>query len=221
MDPTVVMQVAPPHSWYGQDVDGSRILYDNPDTIYRFMGVNRTSTYVITGRFANLDGVPADTTLQRADRIAGHHSAEHQRTDLVRQPGRHVHHHRERGTGQRPGENHIQLTADSTLIATRNTLSDWNNQDPMSLSIQRVSGPPNSLFSQFGGFALPVIGPLVANIPLLTTLVSLVPPLPDPPPLLRGVVTAAIMALGHPARGAIHGGGHDRPRDRQPHRSPT
>ena len=40
MNPTVVMQVAPPHTWYGQDVGGSRILYDNPDTIYRFMGVN-------------------------------------------------------------------------------------------------------------------------------------------------------------------------------------
>ncbi|MDT5013410.1 MAG: hypothetical protein QOH57_5027, partial [Mycobacterium sp.] len=30
-NPTVVMQVAPPHTWYGQDVAGSRILYDNPD----------------------------------------------------------------------------------------------------------------------------------------------------------------------------------------------
>src|SRR5262249_44874409 len=33
MTPTAVMQVAPPHTWYGQDVGGSRILYDNPDTI--------------------------------------------------------------------------------------------------------------------------------------------------------------------------------------------
>ena len=45
------MQVAPPHTWYGQTVGGSRILYDNPDTIYRFMGVNKTSRYVITGKF--------------------------------------------------------------------------------------------------------------------------------------------------------------------------
>jgi hypothetical protein len=40
MAPTVVTQVAPPHTRYGMDVSGSRILYDNPDTIYRFMGVN-------------------------------------------------------------------------------------------------------------------------------------------------------------------------------------
>jgi hypothetical protein len=33
MDPAVVTQVAPPHSWYGLDVAGSRLLYDNPATI--------------------------------------------------------------------------------------------------------------------------------------------------------------------------------------------
>jgi hypothetical protein len=75
-------------------------------------------------------------------------------------------------------------------------LSDWNNQDPMSLSIERVSGPPNSLFAQLGGFAIPFIGPTVTKNPLLTTLVSLIPPLPYQPPLLRGTVTAVIMALG-------------------------
>src|SRR5215218_7288776 len=55
MTPRAVMQVAPPHTWYGQMVGGSRILYDNPDTIYRFMPVNKTSTYVIKGKLANWD----------------------------------------------------------------------------------------------------------------------------------------------------------------------
>jgi hypothetical protein len=196
MDPTVVMQVAPPHGWYGLDVDGSRILYDNPDTIYRFMGVNRTSTYVITGHFANLtDGVRENTNFSLLTGLQGTTAQNISGRDLVVNPN---------GTFTitvsaepgLPGENHIQLTSDSTLIATRNTLSDWANQEPMFLSIQRVSGPPNGLFSQFGGFALPVIGTLVANSPLLTTLVSLIPPLADPPPLLRGVVAAGIMLLG-------------------------
>jgi hypothetical protein len=66
----------------------------------------------------------------------------------------------------------------------------------MSLSIERVIGPPDSLFSQLGGFAVPFIGPMVTNNPLLTTLVSLIPPPADPPPLLLGAVTAVIMALG-------------------------
>ena len=39
-NPSVVMQVAPPHTGYGQTVPGSTILHDNPDMIYRFMGVN-------------------------------------------------------------------------------------------------------------------------------------------------------------------------------------
>ena len=59
------MQVAPPHTWYGQTVGGSRILDDNPDTVYRFMAVNKTSTYVIKGKFEDYD--PADPTTRPAD----------------------------------------------------------------------------------------------------------------------------------------------------------
>jgi hypothetical protein len=66
----------------------------------------------------------------------------------------------------------------------------------MTLSIERISGPPNSMFSQLGGFVIPVIGPLVTNSPLLTSLVSLVPALPNMPPILRGIETAVVMALG-------------------------
>jgi hypothetical protein len=193
MTPTAVMQVAPPHSWYGQDVNGSRILYDNPDTIYRFMGVNKTSTYVITGRFTG--GEPADTSFSVLTGLSGQTASVLSGRDLVRNPDGSFT-ITVSGSPTGPGPNHIQLTDDTTLIAVRNTLSDWNNQDPMSLSIERVSGPPNSLFAQLGGFAIPFIGPLVTANPLLTTLVSLIPPLPAEPPLLRGTVTAVIMALG-------------------------
>ena len=193
MTPTAVMQVAPPHVWYGQDVGGSRILYDNPDTIYRFMGVNKTSTYVITGRFTGDE--PADTTFSVLTGLSGKTASVLSGRELVRNPDGSFT-ITVSGSPTGPGPNHIQLTYDTTLIAVRNTLSDWNKQDPMSLSIERVSGPPNSLFAQLGGFAIPFIGPLVTNNPLLTTLVSLIPPLPDEPPLLRGTVTAVIMALG-------------------------
>ena len=76
MTPRAVMQVAPPHTWYGQTVGGSRILYDNPDTIYRFMPVNKTSTYVIKGKFENWDDPEASARrhdLQPADRSVGKH----------------------------------------------------------------------------------------------------------------------------------------------------
>jgi hypothetical protein len=193
MTPNAVMQVAPPHSWYGQDVDGSRILYDNPDTIYRFMGVNKTSTYVITGRFTGDE--PADTSFSVLTGLSGNTASVLTGDQLVRNPDGSFT-ITVSGSATGPGPNHIQLTDDTTLIAVRNTLSDWNSQNPMSLSIERVSGPPNSLFAQLGGFAIPFIGPTVTRNPLLTTLVSLIPPLPVEPPLLRGAVTAVIMALG-------------------------
>lgn len=196
--PTVVMQVAPPHTWEGQDgatVPASRILYDNPDTIYRFMGVNGASKYVITGRFADPDHMPADTTFSVLTGLTGNTTAVLTRDKLVLNPD---------GTftitaDATPADgrvNHLQLPADATLIATRNTLSDWGTEVPMSLQISRVGGPPNSLFSQLGGFAIPGLGPAVVRSPLLTKLVSLVPPLPSVPPLVRGTVTAVIMALG-------------------------
>jgi hypothetical protein len=196
--PTVVMQVAPPHTWEGQDgatVPASRILYDNPDTIYRFMGVNGASKYVITGRFVDPDHMPADTTFSVLTGLTGNTTAVLTRDKLVLNPD---------GTftitaDATPADgrvNHLQLPADATLIATRNTLSDWGTEVPMSLQISRVGGPPNSLFSQLGGFAIPGLGPAVVRSPLLTKLVSLVPPLPSVPPLVRGTVTAVIMALG-------------------------
>ena len=194
MTPTAVMQVAPPHLWYRQDVGGSRILYDNPDTIYRFMGVNTTSSYVITGRFTGAE-MPADTSFSVLTGLSGTTASVLTGRQLVLNPDGSFT-ITVSGSPTGPGPNHIQLTSDTNLIAVRNTLSDWNKQDPMSLSIERVSGPPNSLFSQLGGFAVPFIGPLVTDNPMLTTLVSLIPPLPDPPPLLRGAVTAVIMALG-------------------------
>lgn len=194
-EPSVVMQVAPPHTWYGQSVGASRILYDNPDTIYRFMGVNGASSYVIRGTFADLDNLPADTSFSVLTGLTGNTAAVLTKDQLVIEPdGSFTITADASPAGGRT--NHLQLTADTTLIATRNTLSDWARQAPMSLEITRVGGPPNSLFSQLGGFAIPGIGPAVVRNSALTTLVSLIPPLPYVPTLLRGTVTAVIMLLG-------------------------
>lgn len=194
MNPTVVMQVAPPHTWYGQTVPGSRILYDNPDTVYRFMGVNGASSYVIKGRF---DGaMPADTTFSVLTGLTGNTASVLTKDQLVLDPDGKSFTITVDSSPANGRPNHLQLTSDSTLIATRNTLSDWDSEQPMSLTIDRVGGPPPSLFSQLGGFAIPGLGPTVVNNPFLTTLVSLVPPLPFNPPILRGAVAAVIMALG-------------------------
>lgn len=194
LTPAVVTQVAPPHIWYGQHVPGSRILYDNPDTIYRFMPVSASSTYVITGRFHDLseDGMPADVTFSVLEGLAGTTSTIMTLDDLeINEDGTFV-----ITVSTEPADgrkNHLQLTPGSTIIAARDTLGDWNEETPMSLSIERVSGPPNSLFAQIGGFVF--LGPQVSTNPFLTSLVSLIPPLPFMPPILRGVFTAAILIV--------------------------
>ena len=192
-DPRIVMQVAPPHQWYGLDVGGSRILYDNPDTIYRFAGVNYASQYVITGRlpeggakasFSVLTGMTGTTaSVLDADTL----ELGPDRTFVITVSG----------DPAAPGEkNHLQLTPDTTLIAIRDTLPDWNTDAPMALAIQRVAGPPKSLFGQFGGFAIPGLGPLVAQSEFLTALVSLIPPLPAVPAFIRGGLTSLLMLRG-------------------------
>lgn len=194
MRPTVVTQVAPPHSWYGMDVKGSRILYDNPDTIYRFIGVNMTSTYEIRGQFTG--ELPAETNFSVLTGLSGVTAQNLSGRELLIGPDGSFT-ITVSGEAAAPGQrNHLQLTPDTTLIAVRNTLSNWSTQPPMSLSIERLSGPRDSLFSQLGGFAIPGLGPMVTKSPLLTALVSLIPPMKKPPPIVRGTFAAVVMALG-------------------------
>lgn len=189
--PKVIQQVSPPHDWYQQSFAGSRIWYDNPDTIYRFIGVNSASSYLISGRF---DGsAPADTNFSVLTGLGGTTSSNLNGRELVLNPDGSFTITASSAPAA-PGEtNHLQLGPGTTLITTRNTLADWNSEEPMSLSVTKVSGPPPSLFSQLGGFAIPGIGPAVAASPVLTSLVSLIGPLPIRP--VQSLETAAIMLL--------------------------
>lgn len=192
MNPTVIQQVAPPHDWYLQPFSGSRIWYDNPDTIYRFIGANSASSYVITGRF---DGsLPADTNFSVLTGLSGTTAANINGRELELNPDGSFTITASSAPAEPGQTNHLQLVSGTTLITTRNTLTDWNSQEPMSLSVLRVSGPPPSLFAQIGGFAIPGIGPLVAGNPLLTSLVSIIPPLPSAR-LIQEIETAVIMLL--------------------------
>ncbi len=191
-NPEVLQGVMPPHTWYGQTVPGSRILYDNPDTIYRFIPVNSASSYVITGQFEP-GAVPADTNFSVLTGLGGTTAENLNGQDLQVNPD---------GTftitvdssPTAPGQtNHIQLPPGATLITARDTLSDWNSQEPMSLSITRISGPPDSLFAQIGGYDIPKIGPLVASNPQLVSLVSVIPPFSSPPLVLQSAETAVLM----------------------------
>lgn len=139
-DPKVLQGQVPPHNWYGETFSGARVAYDNPDTIYRTIPVNAASSYVLTGQF--LGGRPQDINFsvinaanQSVANLSGH--------DLQVAPdGSFTITVDSLPAG--PGQtNHIQLPTGSVQFIVRNTLSDWNTQSPMSLSVERVSGPPN------------------------------------------------------------------------------
>lgn len=192
-DPHVLQQVMPPHAWFGQTFGGARIFYDNPDTIYRMIPVNNASSYVITGRF---DGpVPAETTFSVLTGLTGTTTSVLFAKDLqFNADGSFT-----ITADSTPADgrlNHLQLPSGATLVAARNTLSDWTTQVPMSLSVQRVGGPPNNLFSQLGLYDIPFIGPLFSGTPVLSQLLALVPPLKPAPLLLQSAETAIVMALG-------------------------
>ena len=115
MAPTVITQVAPPHTWYGMDVGGSRILYDNPDTIYRFMSVNASSSYVITGRFDDYpNGVPADVSFSVLEGLSGTTSSILTADDLEIGPDG-TFRITVSGRPAAPGEDHLQLTSSPTI----------------------------------------------------------------------------------------------------------
>lgn len=192
-NPKVLQQVMPPHTWYGQTAGGNRIWYDNPDTIYRFVAVNAASEYVITGRF-DPDHMPADTNFSVLTGLNGDTASNLNGNELeLDDQGNFRITVSSRPAG--PGEDHLQLPPEATLITTRNTLSDWSDQTPMSVSIERVSGPPDSLFAQIGGFLIPGIGPAITQNPALVSLVSIIPPFKNPPLALQATETALLMVI--------------------------
>lgn len=194
-DPKVIQQVMPPHTWYGQSFGGARILYDNPDTIYRMIPVNNASTYVIKGQF-DTTNMPADTTFSVLTGLTGT-TTEVLTVDDVDTNSDGTFQIIADSSPTEPGQrNHLQLPEGATLVAARNTLGDWNTEQPMSLTVDRVGGPPDNLFSQLGFYDIPAIGPLLAGNTVIAPLVAAVPPLSRPPLALQAAETAIVMALG-------------------------
>ncbi|WP_110803677.1 DUF1214 domain-containing protein [Mycolicibacterium setense] len=204
-DPKLLLQVNPPHSWNGQDAGGTRIWYDNPDTVYRFTGINGASTYEIEGKVAGYD--PADPTTHPTSAntnfsvltgINGVTAANLSGEDLsIRDDGTFTIVVSPDAAPANPeqGMNYIQAPSNSTILATRNTLGDWNTESPMTLTIEKTDGPPSSLFSQIGGFAIPGLGQTVIENPALMSLVSVIPAFDKVPLLLSSTETALLMLV--------------------------
>jgi hypothetical protein len=168
-NPKVTEYLVPPHTWYGQEVTGSRVVFDNPDTLYRTIPVRVStdpaipSTYVIRGQFFGpTTAWPTDVNFS-VNTQYGQTIANLSEEDLtVNADGTfdiYV------GEGPNPDTvshpNYLTLTVPPEVVAPpvapgqparpapavnqiliRDTFGDWNSETPMALSVQRLSGLP-------------------------------------------------------------------------------
>lgn len=138
--PHVLATIMPPHNWLGVDVPGSRYAWDNPDTTYRIIPMDGSSSYVIRGKV--VPQRPVDWNFSLVDDV----------TDfgLVGNIGIHDLEVAPDGSftitvDNRPADgrvNHLQSTPDTAQLFVRNTTTDPAGQTPIALEVQRIAGPP-------------------------------------------------------------------------------
>jgi hypothetical protein len=135
--PKVVSTLSAPHSWFGNNVPGSRTIFDNPDTTYRTIPVDPAASYVIKGRTHT--PAPVDVNFSLWDRnnvtlsnLVG--------SDVVTDAnGNFTITVNAAASGG--SANHIQLLPQSKQLFIRNTISEWGIQLFDELSVERVAGP--------------------------------------------------------------------------------
>ena len=127
---------AGPHSWYGVNVPGCRGVFDNPDTIYRSVRIDPSSTYVIYGQRTKQQPIDENFSVWDArsttlDNLTGSDlvvNADGSFTITV-------------DSNSSVGKtNHLQLKTNATQIFTRNTIKDWAKEGITGLRIECKSG---------------------------------------------------------------------------------
>jgi hypothetical protein len=162
-NPKVITIELPAHTWYGVTAGDSRNIYDNPDTVYRFIPMSSDSSYVITGKFTN-GQIPVDTNFSVLIGTAGNTYSTLSASDLdIAADGSYTITVDSSPTA--PGQkNHIQLPSSASGLIVRDTVSDWDTQTQTQLSVERVSGPVDNVFHELGLTSLPVVGPVLQEI---------------------------------------------------------
>lgn len=162
-NPKVITIELPAHTWYGVTAGDSRNIFDNPDTVYRFIPMSTDSGYVLTGKFTN-GQIPVDTNFSVLIGTAGKTYSTLSASDLDIAPdGSYT--ITVDSTATAPGQkNHIQLPSGTSGLIVRDTVSDWDTQTQTQLSVDRVTGPVDNVFHQLGLTSLPVVGPVLQEI---------------------------------------------------------
>ena len=162
-NPKINPNEVPGHTWYGVTGLDIRALYDNPDTTYRIIPMSSDSVYVVTGKFTN-GQIPVDTTFSVLVGTDGKTASTLSAGDLDIAPDGSYTITLDSNPTALGQKNHIQLPSGATGIVIRDTLSDWDTETATRLSVQRVSGPADSVFHELGLTSLPVVGPALQKI---------------------------------------------------------
>lgn len=136
-----------PHRWFNLDVPRSGYGIDNPDNVHRQMAVDGASRYVIHGKITQPG--PAQLTFILYGVIPGMGKLEKEGAPMVAVLSSQQMVIQPDGTftvtidaDEASGRaNHMRSTPDAKLLIVRDSLSDWATQNPVALTIERVSGP--------------------------------------------------------------------------------
>lgn len=136
--PAVVTISRIPHEMDGVNVPGSRWGLDNPDSVYRVIPIDGAERYVIRGRVHHPRLTENYFTLWNAhmgtvDVLDGKSLAldDEGRFEIFVDAGE---------KGDRA--NHIRSSPEAVEFYIRDVVTDWANERPNDLSIERLGGPP-------------------------------------------------------------------------------
>jgi hypothetical protein len=131
------------HDVDGKPVPGSRFGWDGPDMIYGKIAIDPEASYVITGWLPRRDMQVHFSVADIGDSITRNVSMADLKVDadgrfritVSAKPGS-------------PAENHIQVDPTTAGITLRETLTNWQNDRPVYMSIQKTSGERSPLSQQ-------------------------------------------------------------------------
>lgn len=139
-----------PHQWHGFDVPRSGYGIDNPDNVYRWVAIDGTSRYEITGRVRRPG--PAQQTFILYGAIPGTTGMNNEGAPVVAvlrddqmqiaADGSFVITIDPDPANGRP--NHIQTNPTAKHMVLRDSLSDWATQNVTEIAIRRVGDPTPS-----------------------------------------------------------------------------
>lgn len=136
--PSFMWIATPPHTVDGELLGGNRMLYDNPDTLYRMAFVNPNNSYVIHGK---VNGeMPTDVNITAQVGQTGEAASLISGDDLQVNPDGTFTITADSDPTKIGQPNHLYLAPGTSQIFVRNTVSDWNSEQALTLSIEQVGG---------------------------------------------------------------------------------